>query len=43
MRLHGTLLPREFGEVRVTGLSRDYTMENIHGCVKRKKETAYDI
>ena len=32
------------GVVRVTGLSHDkFTMENIHGYVKKKKETAHDI
>ena len=38
------LVPGEIGVVRVTELSRDYfTMGNIHGYVKKKKETAYDI
>ena len=37
MRLHGTILPREIGVVRVTGLSRDkFAMGNIHGYVKKK-------
>ena len=30
--------------MRVTGLSRDkFTMGNIHGNIKKKKETAHDI
>ena len=30
--------------VRVTGLSRDkFAMENIHGYVKKRKETAHGI
>ena len=38
------LLQREIGVVRVTGLSRDkFTLGNIHGYVKKKKETAHDI
>ena len=39
-----TLLPWEIGVMRVTGLSRDkFTIGNIHGYVKKKKETAHDI
>ena len=39
-----TFLPREIGAVRVTGPSWDkFTMENIRGYVKKKKEIAYDI
>ena len=39
-----TLLQREIGMVRVTGLSLDkFTLGNIHGYVKKKKETAHDI
>ena len=38
------LLQREIGVVRVTGLSRDkFTLGNIHGYVKKKKETAHGI
>ena len=38
------LLTWEFGVVRVTGLSRDkFTMGNIHGYARKKKETAHDI
>ena len=38
------LLQRKIGVVRVTGLSRDkFTLGNIHGYVKKKKETAHDI
>ena len=38
------LLQREISVVRVTGLSRDkFTLGNIHGYVKKKKETAHDI
>ena len=51
VRLHGklfiwqmTLLPWEIASVRVTRLSRDtFTMGNIHGYVKKSKETAHDI
>ena len=39
-----TLSPWEIASVRVTGLSRDtFTMGNIHGYVKKSKETAHDI
>ena len=39
-----TLLPWEIPSVRVTRLSRDtFTMGNIHGYVKKSKETAHDI
>ena len=39
-----TLLPWEIASVRVTGPSRDtFTMGNIHGYVKKSKETAHDI
>ena len=35
---------REMGMVRVTILSRDkFSKGNIHGYVKKKKETAHDI
>ena len=38
------LLSWEITSVRVTGLSRDkFTMGNIHGYVKKRKETAHDI
>ena len=53
VRLHGTLfiyrgnwtlLPWEIASVRVTGSSGDtFTMGNIHGYVKKRKETAHDI
>ena len=34
----------EYAEVCVTGLSRDkFTMGNIHGYLKKKRETARDI
>ena len=37
-----TLLSWEIASVRVTGLSRDtFTMGNIHGYVKKSKETAH--
>ena len=39
-----TLLPGGIAEVCVTGLSRDkFTMGNIHGYLKKKRETARDI
>ena len=39
-----TLLPWQIGVVRVTALSRDkFTMGNVQGYVKKKKETAHDI
>ena len=39
-----TLLAWEIALVRVTGPSRDtFTMGNIHGYVKKSKETAHDI
>ena len=39
-----TLSLWEIASVRVTGLSRDtFTMGNIHGYVKKSKETAHDI
>ena len=39
-----TLLPGGIAEVFVTGLSRDkFTMGNIHGYLKKKRETAHDI
>ena len=39
-----TLLPWEIASVHVTRLSRDkFTMRNIHGHVKKSKETADDI
>ena len=39
-----TLLPWEIASVRVTGPSRNtFTMGNIHGYVKKSKETAHDI
>ena len=39
-----TLSPWEIASVRVTGLSRDtFTIVNIHGYVKKSKETAHDI
>ena len=39
-----TLLPWEIASVRVTGPSRDtFTIGNIHGYVKKSKETAHDI
>ena len=39
-----TLLPGGIAEVCVTRLSRDkFTMGNIHGYLKKKRETARDI
>ena len=39
-----TFLPGGIAEVCVTGLSRDkFTMGNIHGYLKKKRETARDI
>ena len=39
-----TLLPGRIAEVCVTGLSRDkFTMGNIHGYPKKKRETSHDI
>ena len=39
-----TLLPGRIAEVCVTGLSRDkFTMGNIHGYLKKKRETSHDI
>ena len=38
------ILPREIGMVLVTGLVWDeFTTGNIHGYVRKKKETARDI
>jgi len=39
-----TLLLGGIAEVCVTGLSRDkFTMGNIHGYLKKKRQTAHDI
>ena len=39
-----TILLREIGMVLVTGLVCDeFTTGNIHGYVRKKKETAHDI